>query len=506
MPPGTQPAERAINDTTSLCKVCKNAVPARVVALANGEVWMRKDCQEHGRQEVRLSNNAEWYERTRAIQSRRAAPRIVKKEVEHGCPFDCGPCQSHAQKIRLPVVTITSACNLDCPICYVHNKNSDAFHMDVEDLRRILAHLRRDHGGDLDIVNFTGGEPTVHPRFLEFLELAREAGIHRVTICSNGIRLAKDESLVRRIAELGGRVALSFDTFEKHADKALQGADLISVKLRCLELLEKHGVDTTLIPVMTRGVNDGEIGRIIGLGLSKPNVRHIEIHTITFTGQSGASFNRAGRISTYEVLQRIEETTGGLLHPDDFVSSPCAHPLCYQIAYLLVDPEGGEPVPFTRFLSREEIYDALSDRLYLEPTARLEIAMQDAIDRLWVEGGEAAERTLRLLKRLLGAMFPTDRAITPEQAMRAGEGMVKAVYIHSHMDEETFDTERAVECCDSNCYADGTTIPVCNYNVLYREKEEHFNLQPRRWTVRTGGQKLFPAPRIGAAPRAGLGV
>jgi hypothetical protein len=150
-------------------------------------------------------------------------------------------------------------------------------------------------------------------------------------------------------------------------------------------------------------------------------------------------------------------------------------------------------------MPREAIYDALSDRLYLEPTAKLEMAMQDAIDRLWVEGGEEPERILRLLKRLLGAMFPTDRAITHAQAMRAGEGMVKAIYIHSHMDEETFDTERAVECCDSNCYADGTTIPVCNYNVLYREKEEHFNLKPLSWNVRTGGQKLFPAPRAGSA-------
>jgi len=73
------------------------------------------------------------------------------------------------------------------------------------------------------------------------------------------------------------------------------------------------------------------------------------------------------------------------------------------------------------------------------------------------------------------------------------EQAVKAVYVHSHMDEETFDTERAADCCDSNCYADGTSIPVCNYNVLYREKEQHFNLTPRRWNDRKGGQRSFPS-------------
>src|SRR6185295_18300846 len=105
------------------------------------------------------------------------------------------------------------------------------------------------------------------------------------------------------------------------------------------------------------------------------------------------------------------------------------------------------------------------------------------------------------LKSLIGEMFPSGRTISRAEALRAGERAVKAVYIHSHMDEETFDTERAVECCDSNCYSDGTTIPVCNYNVLYRDKEEHFNLQPMSWSDRKGGQKYFPIAISGVSGR-----
>lgn len=488
--------EQLIHVTTSLCRVCKNAVSAQVVSLPTGEVWMRKTCEVHGPQEVRLSTSAEWYERTRAMRPKRVPPKIIKKEVEHGCPFDCGPCTSHEQKIRLPVVTITSACNLDCPICYVHNKNDNAFHMGIEDFKKIVEHLQNDHGGELDIVNLTGGEPTLHPRLPEFLELAQAAGIHRVTVCSNGVRLAKDEDLVKRLAELGARIALSFDSFDTDADYLLQGVNLLATKMKCLDILEKYDIDTTLIPVMTRGVNEHEVGQIIDFALRKPNVRHLEIHTMTFTGQSGATFQRSGRISMYEVLQEIEATTGGLLRADDFVPSPCAHPLCYQIAYLLMDPEGGPPVPFSRFMTRDEIYDALSDRLYLEPTARLEDSMRAAIDRLWAEEKDDSERILRLLKHLLSEMFPSDRSLTRTEALRAGERAVKAVYVHSHMDEETFDTERAVDCCDSNCYADGTTIPVCNYNVLYREKEAHFNVQPISWNERKGGQRSFSLPVI----------
>jgi hypothetical protein len=483
--------ERLIHVTTSLCRVCKVAVPARVVALPNREVWIRKACAAHGEQEARLSDDADWYERTRAVRQEQVPPKIVKKPIEHGCPFDCGPCESHTQKVRLPVVTITSACNLDCPICYVHNKNDDAFHMGVDDYKKILDHLRTDHGGELDIINLTGGEPTIHPHLFELLELSRAAGIHRVTVCSNGIRLARDEGMVKRLAELGARIALSFDSFDKDADYLLQGANLLATKMKCLDLLEKHDVDTTLIPVMTRGVNEHEVGQIINFGLRRPNVRHIEVHTMTFTGQSGASFQRSGRISIREVLEQIELTTEGLLRIDDFVSSPCAHPLCYQIAYLLIDPEGGAPIPFTRFMTREELYGALSERLYLEPTAKLEDAMRGAIDRLWTEESDESARALRLLKRLLGEMFPTGRPSTRAEGLAAAERAIKAIYVHSHMDEETFDTERAVDCCDSNCYADGTTIPVCNYNILYRDKEAHFTAKPAQWVSRDGGQKSF---------------
>jgi uncharacterized radical SAM superfamily Fe-S cluster-containing enzyme len=247
---------------------------------------------------------------------------------------------------------------------------------------------------------------------------------------------------------------------------------------------------------MTRGVNEREVGRILAFALERPNVRHVEVHTMTYTGQSGASFPRSGRISMLEVLECIEETTEGLLKVDDFIPSPCAHPLCYQIAYLLIDPEGGAPVPFTRFMSREQLYEALSDRLYLEPTPALEAAMRESINRLWVEGGEDAERTLRLLKQLLRALFPSEGTPSARDALRAAERAVKAIYVHSHMDEETFDTERAAECCDSNCYADGTTIPVCNYNVLYREKEARFNVTPQRWNERSGGHKVLSLPIV----------
>src|SRR5579871_580115 len=217
--------ERLIHETSSLCRICKNAIAARVVARADETVWMRKSCPRHGRQDVQISTNARWYEETRNIKNPKVRPLRVLKEVEHGCPFDCGACTQHSQKVRLPVVPITSSCNLDCPICYTINKNEGAYHMSADDLRKIVSHLKEDHG-EIDIINFTGGEPTMHPEFVQFMEISKSAGIHRITVSTNGIALAKSEALVKRLGELDTRIVLSFDSFELEADKAMQGATL----------------------------------------------------------------------------------------------------------------------------------------------------------------------------------------------------------------------------------------------------------------------------------------
>ncbi|MGC4087420.1 MAG: hypothetical protein QM756_05930 [Polyangiaceae bacterium] len=125
--------------------------------------------------------------------------------------------------------------------------------------------------------------------------------------------------------------------------------------------------------------------------------------------------------------------------------------------------------------------------------------MLNAIDELWANGDAHGERIIRILKQLLKQLFPRDRSMTQREALRISELASKAIYVHSHMDEETFDTERIVACCDSNCYADGSTIPVCAYNVLYRDKEEHFMLKPMTWSARSGGQLTFPK-RAGRLP------
>jgi 7,8-dihydro-6-hydroxymethylpterin dimethyltransferase len=343
--------------------------------------------------------------------------------------------------------------------------------MSEEELRAILVHLRR-MAPEKRILNITGGEPTQHPQFERLIALAREEGIRRVTISTHGLRFLQDEWLLERLKALDARVILSFDSFTDAGNQRMLGGNFTEGKRRVLELLEKHDVDTTLLPVLARGINDHEIGQMVRLALEKDFIRSVEFHNMTFTGQSGASFERAARYTTFDVLQDLQRQSAGRLAIADFVPSPAAHPLCYSVTYLL--RLAGGWTPFPRFMKQADLRAMLAGTLYLEPGPEMESRLQDVIHRLWA--GEIpcqqTDEVLAALRSLLERVF--DPGLTANDRLRIAERSTKAIYVHSHMDEETFDTDRIQQCCVGMPAADGSNIPSCAYNVLYRQQDARF--------------------------------
>jgi uncharacterized radical SAM superfamily Fe-S cluster-containing enzyme len=482
--------DRLLRSTTSLCATCRGSVPAELWRIGS-RVVMKKRCATHGAAEVEIAGDADWYDAIVA-QGAVLTPPTATKQVSQGCPFDCGPCTSHEQQVQLPIVPITSACNLDCPICYTHNKNDGAYHMSEGELRAILHHIC-EADPERRIINLTGGEPTQHPQFERLLELCAEQGIHRITLSTHGLRFLKDEAILERLAKLDARIVLSFDSLLPETNAHMLGGAFLDGKLRVLDLLEKYDVSTTLLPVLARGVNDHEVGALVKLGLEKKFVRSIELHTMTFTGGNGISFDRSGRYGTHDVLLDLERQTGGLLRVGDFVPSPAAHPLCYLVTYLLELP-GDLPdrwLPFPRFMTPQDLRGMLAGMLYLEPTAAMEARLADVIARLWSgelacdAPGVSSDDVLARLKQLATEAFaPT---VATADRMRRAEKMSKAVYVHSHMDEDTFDTDRIRQCCVGIREPDGTNIPSCAYNTLYRNRDARFTRAPEAPLITLGG-------------------
>jgi 7,8-dihydro-6-hydroxymethylpterin dimethyltransferase len=466
--------ETLVKTTTSLCATCKRMAPAELWRVS-GRIVMRKICDVHGHAEVEIASSADWYDAVMAQAPVLTKP-VATKQVAQGCPFDCGPCTSHEQHVQLPIVPITSACNLDCPICYTHNKNDGAYHMTEAELLAILGHLRA-ADPERRIINLTGGEPTQHPAFERILELCEREGIHRITLSTHGLRFLKDERILERLAKLRARIVLSFDSFEAATNQHMLGGQFLDGKLRVLELLEKYNVDTTLLPVLARGVNDHEVGAFVRLALDKDFIRSVELHTMTFTGANGTSFDRASRYSTYDVLRDLETQTAGVLRVGDFVPSPAAHPLCYLVTYVL-RLGGGRWLPFPRFMEPRDLRELLAGMLYLEPTVQMEQKLADIITRLWA--GELAcddaELVLAQLRALAESVFA--QGLDPLERLRRAETSSKAIYVHAHMDEDNFDTDRIRQCPVGIREADGTNIPSCAYNTLYRDRDARFAAKP----------------------------
>jgi uncharacterized radical SAM superfamily Fe-S cluster-containing enzyme len=463
-----------LGTVNGMCRECRALVPARVIE-EGGSVYQERLCPACGPSRVRLADEVAWYQE-RIRQTVHCKPASLPgNPVRQGCPLDCGPCAFHANACRLPVFSVTNACNMDCPICFTYNRSDRQYHMTREELRRLLDPLI-ERAGPLDLINITGGEPTMHPDILSLLKECQRPEIGRVTMNTNGLRLAKDEDFCRALADLGVYVVLSFDTFRPETAVKIHGGNVIDRKLRALENLERFGIGTTLLNVMIRGLNEDEIGGVIDLAKSHRVVRSITIQTMTFTGQGGKNFKPHETMPLDAAARAIETATASAMRPAHFFPHAGAHPLCYSVAYYLKD--GGNHYSLTDVFTVAELRQMLGHGYLLQPDEHSQTLFQHAIDRLWADGD--ARGLLPVVRRLLDKMYPPGPALTQAQRQMLAEESLLTVYLHSHMDEDTLDLARLVACPDQVPDPDGRLIPACAYNLFYRQKDPRFWVEPNR--------------------------
>jgi uncharacterized radical SAM superfamily Fe-S cluster-containing enzyme len=439
---------------------------------------MKKNCPTHGPSEVVISNDPAWYERVTSSEVRYEKPGSISKKSRAGCPFDCGFCDAHKQRMVLPVVPVTSACNLNCPVCYTINKNTRPYFITREEFKKILAQIQ-EADPDMRLINFTGGEPLMHPEFTELVKMCRDAGIHRITISTNGLGFLENETLLERLTELDARIVFSFNSFQRAPYIATAGKDLLEEKLKILGLLEKHKPSTTLLSVVALGINDQEIGDIVAYVMGSDFIVSSEIHTVAFTGQNVGRFAQTTRLTTPDVIAGIVKKNPDMAM-DDFLPSPCAHPLCYAVCYLLKTENNGS-VPFARFMKDEDIARILTHSLYMQPDLATEEVMNDVLNDVWSRelSGEQEALIIRQMRSMLEEIYPA-KPIDYMTRQRRAEQFIKAVYIHSHMDAANFDVQRAKRCCVAVPDGNGRCIPTCAYNNIYRARDTRFCDIPRR--------------------------
>ena len=452
-----------------ICRQCRQITPARVFFKDN-QVWQESLCPNCQNEPALIASDQNWYMTNILKAMPDHSPLPYANPSKKGCPHDCGPCTWHASPCQLPVISVTNACDLRCPICFTYNRQDAIYNMSTEEMKRTVDWII-ESSQQVDLINITGGEPTMHPDIISILHECKRPEIGRITMNSNGIRLAQDYKLCQQLAEMGIYVILSFNTFDGNTSKQLHGRDLTEIKLKAIDNLTRAGVKLTLLNVMIHETNEDSISGLFNLMRQNDNILSLTVQTMTYTGQGGGSFKRTQHIPVDLAARKVCQHSDGMLEFSDFLARPSAHPLCYQVCYLL--KSGNKMLPFTKFAPKEQIEQLFQDSYLIRPEKGQDF-FTDVINQLYSQGQTEYLATLR---ELVEKMYPAKSFITDFQRQKIAESTVRTIYIHSHMDEDTFDCSRAMLCPDLVPSEPGKLIPACTYNLFYRTRDERFYVE-----------------------------
>jgi len=448
----------------SICSRCYAKVEGKIV-FQDGNVYLLKKCQRHGSERVLIADDVDYYRRCREVFIKTPEmPVVYNTPVKWGCPYDCGLCTDHEQHSCLSLVEINDQCNLSCPICYARSGPTRMQYRSLPHIEKLLDAVVRNEGQP-DVVQISGGEPTLHPDFFAVLELAKARPIRHLMVNTNGIRMAQDEDFVKQIAECMPdlEVYLQFDSFERDALMELRGADLRSTRQQALDRLNCYGISTTLVVTLKKGLNDNEVGRIIEFGLQQPCVRGVTFQPIQAAGRLEQYDPATDRLTLTEVRRKILEQSS-VLRPEDVIPVPC-HPDCLAMAYLL--KLDGKVVPLTGMIDPEILINGGRNTIVYEE----DDAVRNGVFRLFAtnHSPQSGAGSLRDLLCCLPRL-----AAPPELSYKN----IFRVLIVQFLDAYSFDVRSVKKTCIHIVHPDGRLIPFDTYNLFYRDQLEVERLFP----------------------------
>src|SRR5579863_8653424 len=489
----------------SICTTCYRKVEAKIV-FQDSNVYLLKRCPEHGSEKVLVADDVDYYRRCREIFIKPPEmPLVYNTPVKWGCPYDCGLCTDHEQHSCLTLVEICDYCNLRCPVCYANSGPERQQFRDFKQIEKMLDAVVRNEGHP-DVVQLSGGEPTVHPNFFEIVEMAKARPIRHLMVNTNGVRIAQEEDFARRLADYKDdfEVYLQFDSFEREPLMQLRGADLRRVREDALEKLNRYNISTNLVVTLKKGLNDHEIGKTIDYALQQPCVRGVTFQPIQDAGRleswipnaaskqdpgapllpgvgrSGGfdlpdmstegsfvrNFNPAtDRLTLTEVRRKILEQTN-VFRPEDVIPVPC-HPDSLAMAYAL--KLNGKVTPLTSIIPPEVLINGAANTILYEQ----EPAVRDGLFKLFATN-HSPQSQAGTLRELLCCL---PRVLVPDQISYEN---IFRIIIMQFIDARSFDVRSVKKTCVHIVHPDGRLIPFDTYNLFYRDDLERTRLEPLR--------------------------
>ena len=443
------------DSAVSVCAECLRRVEAKIL-IKEDRVYLEKWCPEHGRARVLIADDAAYYRKAREVFIK--APELPQRfntEQRWGCPYDCGLCPEHMQHSCLSLVEITDHCNLRCPICYADSGPHRPGFRDPATVERMLDAVVANEG-EPDVVQISGGEPTLHPQFFEILDAAKARPIRHLMVNTNGLRIAREPAFAARLKqyEPGFELYLQFDSLRDEVHQELRGAKLSDIRRRALDALNEHDISTTLVVTVKKGLNDHELGEIVEFALRQPCVRGVTFQPIQHAGRAEDFDPAQHRLTLTEVRRCLLQQTA-VFQPDDLIPVPC-NPDCLAMAYAL-KLDGGT-VPLTRFVAPETLIAKGRNTIVVERDESLRAHVFELFATNHSPQSQACSLS-DLLCCLPQVQAPQDWNYRN----------VFRVLIMQFIDAHSFDLRAVKKSCVHIAQPDGRLIPFDTFNLFYRD-------------------------------------
>jgi uncharacterized radical SAM superfamily Fe-S cluster-containing enzyme len=460
----TGAAEACLAATRALCNTCGRLTDAKLVAV-DGRVELVKWCPEHGLTRGLVSSDLDWTLRSLAYVKPGTTPRQRAVALQAACPESCGLCPRHQQHTCVPILELTDACELDCPICLVDGCGAGT--LSLEQVGTILDALVACEG-QLNMLTLSGGEPTRHPQFEQIVRACRRPEIGILSVSTNGLRLAEDPQLLRFLCEQGVVISLQYDGARPETYARLRGRpELAEIKRRVIEQVLAAGGRLSLTVTLARGVNEDELAGVLELLFGHDQIVSCMVQPLAMTGQVatrlGADPMRA--LTIPDVVRLLAQQSGGVLTERDFTPLPCSHPTCFALTYLLKTVDE-QLVSLPAVVEAETYLDLIKNQALLGTDQDSLLKLKDAVYELWSAPGQVpvAEPVLRTVKAILRELSRLGPGAQHRDLLELGTRKVKSIFIHQFMDRYSFDLSRAVKCCNHYPQPDGRLVPACVRN------------------------------------------
>lgn len=462
--------DRILRYVNAFCQECHGRDLERVERLSgylverDGKVWLERGCREHGFIRTLYDEDPEIlkYLEEWTAPTKQHIPDMTGNFAPIPLAYLNGLPEMQTQHTCILLEDIAETCNLRCPTCFADSSPTLAGVVPVPDvLANVDQRLERENG-KLDVLMLSGGEPTLHPELKTLLaELVRRP-ITRILINTNGVLVARDDSLLDLLTEYKERVEvyLQYDGSSAHASQHHRGGDLRHLKAQAIERLSAREIFTTLVMTAALDVNDGEIGDVVRLALDTPFVGGVSLQPQFGSGRSGA-IDPMNRLTHTGVLKRLGPQTGGLVTWRDLTALPCSHPHCCSVGYMIRD-DAQQWRSLTALIGHDRLKENLglvSNRIADSEIPReLRLAVQESllgllseqsslshpqIGDLWRDICENCDLGVATLLTLASSALPGRRK---KLRRMLGERVVR-ITVKPFMDISTMIEERLTQCC-----------------------------------------------------------